>query len=393
MVNINQCLSIKNHKNPHVQCPFRKKTGDFCGKHSGSKPTLYSPSLLPIANSIIETTNPNDPNDPKTKNKSKKIIIKKIKPATATNTETNITNTQSVINKKKIEQPEYYDDLVFLQKCEIDQIDYNKLIKTYRKLKIDICGNNKQTLIKELIKQLTDLNDVSEAYKNLKLCNNEEDFCDFTALSEIERKYLFIFKCQDGYIYGVDIRSLNEYWKQIQFDSKSLGRTPILNNPYNRYPLSSLFFSKFNEMISGLNNSELTEKFDQKMSEEETNRKLIYDIFHVVTLHGYSVNINDYLTLDKYEFIKLYKHLYTIWKIIKKDDKLELCPDPNLFNNSEFLQMLDNDLLHVSMLVNSKIFKLLTSPTNYSNCSTAVHFFTQALECVYNNTNILGILY
>lgn len=178
-----------------------------------------------------------------------------------------------------------------------------------------------------------------DGFKKRELCVNETDFFSLEPLNEIPIEYFYTFKTNDSkFIYGCNIVSLIHL----------LDNKPPARNPYNRdlfsiqliknmitvYCLVNIIFCK-NNVISSHNKKQLLRKhtnyIENYMRPIDNNEILIQranhmniirakdiqtriqELFIEIDMLGNYTNYRWFSTLNRREYIVLYRTLYDIW--------------------------------------------------------------------------------
>ena len=163
-------------------------------------------------------------------------------------------------------------------------------------------------------------------------CTNETDFLSFTKLQNIEYSQFFSYKDDDDFVYGFDVKSIYNLFKQ----------QGELKNPYNRKPFPKNIVDNITKIIrlSPL----LKEQVQIKLVDDTTHlsqKKLMelkaISLFHKIDTFGHITDITWFTSLDKIRLIKYIKELYDIWNYraqLANHIKLSICPpNGNPFEN------------------------------------------------------------
>jgi|TARA_R110001592_G_scaffold89491_1_gene263165 hypothetical protein len=163
-------------------------------------------------------------------------------------------------------------------------------------------------------------------------CTNETDFLSFTKLQNIEYSQFFSYKDDDDFVYGFDVKSIYNLFKQ----------QGELKNPYNRKPFPKNIVDNITKIIrlSPL----LKEQVQIKLVDDTTHlsKKKIMELkaislFHKIDTFGHITDIAWFTSLDKIRSIKYIKELYDIWNYraqLSNHIKFSICPpNGNPFQN------------------------------------------------------------
>lgn len=140
-------------------------------------------------------------------------------------------------------------------------------------------------------------------FKYRSKCNNDTDFFTYDNIDEIDNKYFFSYKDNNGFIWFFDIRSFNKLIKICQ------------NNPYTReeIPISTIEKAKILSKILKLDEEEYLNNKNLILNRRQLIKQNTIDIFSQMEQYGFSCNIEWFLELNSRELKKLYKNLEDIW--------------------------------------------------------------------------------
>jgi len=355
-------MAAKSKNEPNVQCPRKKKKGDYCGIHNRCK-KIYR----------IDKSKP-------------KILINisfKGENLGLDKCEKQSEDTHFQINHKA----EFYDHIPFLDNPDnLAKIQYNKLIKSLKKFRIQIQGGSKANLVKNLVNYLKAQKIILQAYDDLSICNNETDFYDFVALDAIPKKYLFIFQCQDNRIYGLDIRSLYSYFEELEKEARYMDKSAEFINPYNRYPFTSetlnMYYKRIEELTS--NNQSLKYPQTNKTPEDELYFKVL-DVFHLMSSYGYPVNGTWFMKMSLVELLDFYRVLENLWNRhlnLTLSQKKKIVGNDHLFilTNTEFNEIRGQPKLDIQNVLIEKIRILISNGHSRDDRIRGIHYCLMALS-------------
>lgn len=199
------------------------------------------------------------------------------------------------------------------------------------------------------------------AQYNPKCCVNEEDILTFDTISSIPSQYLFSFRDYDSFVYGFDIRSINEILKR---DSK---------NPYNR--------SKFNQDI--INNAcQLIRLLtilgiDVSIQQEDITdphlqmKQRVIDIFQKMDSLDQYTNPEWFLSLRNYELANYYKEAEDVWNYrlgLTDQTKRKIYPPTGkVFPISVSVVKHKTDVLELQNICLDFMEKLITSASKHDD--------------------------
>jgi len=354
-INNNHCLSIKSRSEANKQCPYSKKHGDYCGIHH---------KVIQKNGVVVRIDQVPDQH---------RIMI-------------NLTFRKSDENEliksdscNLLGEPEYYDDLEFLESLPVDNLNYAKLIKTLRHLEVQIGGNREQ-LVNLLKRTLRETGLIKSAYENpMEKCNNSADFYDFVDLNQIPREYLFVFMCGDGMLYGMDIRSMYTYFQELERDAKLMEKTVEYKNPYNRQMMSSKTICAYRSRVSELMESGKPLKYpDEERNPEDQMTFKVLEIFHTIYNYGYAVDASWFLKMNRQDLLNWYWVMEDVWNrrlglsmVVKRN----IVPsDIHIFNRAEYYNIRDKTLIELQEIMIEKINKMVNSGVDRDNRINGIHY-------------------
>jgi len=346
-------MSAKSKKEPTVQCPRKKKFGDYCGIH----------------------------------NRCKKIYrIDKSKPKILINISFKNGGDSEIGTHPKVEETKFYDNIEFLEDPDnLAKIQYSKLIKTFKEYRIQIKGGSKKNLVKNLVNYFKAQQNIEKAYQDVSICNNQTDFYDFVALEAIPKKYLFIFQCQDNRIYGLDIRSLYSYFEELDKEAKYQDKSAEYINPYNRYSITSETLNMYYKRIEELQAQNQSLKYPEtnKTPEDQLYFKVL-DIFHLMNNYGYPVNASWFMKMSLVELLDFYRVLENFWNrhlnlTISQKKKIVGNDNLFLFSNTEFNEIRSQTKLEIQNTLIHKIQILISNGVTRDHRVQGIHYCLMAL--------------
>jgi hypothetical protein len=353
------CMSIKSRTEPNLQCPNSKKFGDLCGVHHRTK-------------NVVRI----DPNKIGTVASTTDQIILNI----------NVRKPSRTTEEIKVIEPEFYDDIEYLNKSTIDDLKYDKLLKTLKHLQIQIKGSKAQ-LLKSLVQYIKGRSAITKAYETPETCNNQMDFYDFVELKEIPKEYLFIFMCLDGHLYGLDIRSLYTYFTELEKEASLMEKPVDYINPYNRYKLSSNTICDYRTRVEELKKNNMALKYvDVDATPKEKVEFRVVNIFQTIASYGYTVDPNIFLGMEKLALIAFYGVMEDMWNHrfnLSIAIKRNIVPnDVNIFSQSEFHHIKHMDKAALQNIMLNKIDTFINSGTDKEYRIQAIHYILIALNDV-----------
>jgi len=367
---VNLCFARKNQKEHyHLQCPCNKKIGNFCGKHKN----YLVKKLIPINELPNKTTRVN------LSNKSKD----ETQPETETNTledeeekEKGVKQKSPKMTKKKlmyvIKPYEYHK----ISKTTLTLIDYlydkdlkytdSYIKKSYKYYKLDYFLPKKKKLrlinkeqkdlhIKKIKSTLQDFfqtllisyinidkivllqSKIKEyignkslrlhgpAYNNRGLCNNPTDFYSFDPISEIEDKYFFSYRDEDGFVYGFHIES---FINLISNDTEP-------TNPYNRVVISKKIKDIAIQIWQDLNKKKEASNYTNNNSTRDLKhqvRNKCLMVLQKMDIFGYQTKMDWILDLPISRGRQLFRSIKNNWNYkagLSEEVKQRIYPNGN----------------------------------------------------------------
>lgn len=192
------------------------------------------------------------------------------------------------------------------------------------------------------------------AYKNRTLCTNNSDFLTLDQLDELNIHQFFSFKDDNGFIYGYDIASLFNLFKQNDFMN--------VENPYNREMFPDTIFQSICEIIKkgkllGVNITLNIEPETDNLSDEKIIELRSLDLFQYInSLGNYSSN-EWFLSLDRFRLIRFFRELLDIWNYrtqISPHVKRLICPP----NGDPFYDLTVSTIAHEEDILQIKYYIL-----------------------------------
>ena len=161
-----------------------------------------------------------------------------------------------------------------------------------------------------------------EGYFNKKLCNNDTDFFSFESVNEINDKYFFSYKDENGFIWFFDIRSFNKLIEMKQPNPYTLGIIPNTIIETSKKLTELLFLKEEDELIN---------KNEIKKTKKQIIKQKTIDLFGDIDQSGYYCQPEWFLSLNLIKLKKLYSNLEDIWNYrlqLSNQEKSRICP-PN----------------------------------------------------------------
>jgi len=208
------------------------------------------------------------------------------------------------------------------------------------------------------------LREQGPAINNITICNNETDFYSFDKLIDIDKKYIFSYKCSDGFIYGFHIESL------IYLITDS----PNATNPYTRQIIPRNVSDKAKKMWNKLKGDSTHIDLEESTDIKVRVRSKCITTFQKIDYFGYHTDINWLLSLSTSRLRMLFRSLASYWNYkagFSQELKNRIYPHGVLFTDTEFLQA--NRITYKFTLMETiidKIDKIVSSAENSHDCNT-----------------------
>mgnify|MGYP001483119919 FL=1 len=344
------CMARKNQKDSiMIQCPNKRKYGNFCGKHKNYHNTKFlridedknldknldknkfSKCLSQFSEKLQTSNAKCQDYDFKLKNmlctvccKNKSSKIKKIKhiykynliPLSPIIPLDLLCLRDALISNANFSPRILKKSIIFYNlknKKEITSLDINQM-NTIMQHFIDFyinCLVNIDKLIKvQRYSKKWSLNQKIKkqgpATFNINLCHNTTDIYNLDELKDINIKYLFSYLDIDNFIYGFHIESFIEYLKQNKSNL----------NPYNRneipYDVSERAKNMWLSLDAKKEKSKMIRGTQYKDIRLRVKNKII-NTFQKMDYFGYQTNLNWIYNLGINRLKNLYRHLSIIW--------------------------------------------------------------------------------
>lgn len=408
VINNNNCMSRKNKKDGfHLQCPHKKKIGDFCGVHYKSLNVSRIDQNQQIIVPTINNVQLPIPQPPPVINNVNNAVNSNVN--NAVNNTIAVTQPKVTVPAKKIILKKKGSSIYYTPTCNLSGgINNQKLIKTLQKYRINIIGDT-NTLVSRLkdffadsylgeypektssdnLKKVKKFVEVSgKALYDRSLCHNQDDFYNLDSIADIPDLYFFTFSDDNNHIYGCDIRSFDGYvysykepGQQVQFNPEDI----TVLNPYNRQPLSKqsvpdYLAKKFLLFQNGISCSHQKEEFDDKTA----IKMKILDLFQIIYKFGYPVDHKWFLNLQTDKLYQFYSKMEDIWNYrlnLTYVDKKRIAGSHVIFSASEKYSALNKkyDKDYLIGLCVSNIEILITQGMTKQDCLTGISYVLMAL--------------
>jgi hypothetical protein len=224
------------------------------------------------------------------------------------------------------------------------------------------------------------------AYKNRKICTNDNDFITMENLAELNLNQFFSYKDVDGFIYGFDIASIYNLICIKNNSKKSC------QNPYNRNNIPEDVFKNIKILIKIgkiLNKNIYLEIQDDPLiiSTEKVIELRALTLFQNINALGNYSNSEWFLSLTRPNLIKFVRELNDIWSYraqLSVEVKNKICPP----NGSPFRNLsipyihTETDINNVKKVILEVLEKLVNTGVDTDSKSLGAYYVLAALTLV-----------
>ena len=358
ILDTSRCLSRKNKTNGiQLQCPFKKKNGDYCGKHSNPKNWCLS-----VYENIDTNFNENNKN-----NKNKKltcvnnIIIDIQDYNNNKKLNYNVSCLKTTLKHYKLKINGKKEDLVSRLQSHFDSLV--PFIQEQEKIR----------LLQVKIKYFLNMRNIilrGKAIYQRHLCNNAEDFYSFEPVEEIPFNSFFSYQDTDNFIYGFDIKSFHKLIELKQ------------NNPYNRKLIPTKAINNLNKLLE-INKSKnlLQEDICEVITNQQKFHHKVVNIFHHMEILTGTVNTSWFTQLNIYNLKKFYKFLEDIWNYraeLTLTQKIKIIKDKVLFPVSVHNFYKIHNMNKLKSIIIHEIEKLIFTADDVADQTLACYYVLTA---------------
>ena len=224
-------------------------------------------------------------------------------------------------------------------------------------------------------------------------CTNETDFLTLNKLTEIEYSQFLSYKDEDGFIYGFNIKSIYNLFKN----------KGEFKNPYNRKKFPDSFGNNLKKLIKI--SKVLRDNIQIKLVDDTTHlsaKKIMelkaISLFHKIDTFGHITDINWFINLNKPQSIKYIKELFDIWNYraqLTNHIKFSICP-PNgtPFSEININSIGHNDEITIKGNILCIIENMITKSQNQEHQALGAFYILGAFTLVnHSAANTLPWLY
>ena len=163
------------------------------------------------------------------------------------------------------------------------------------------------------------------AYINREICNNPTDFYSFDPITEIEDKYFFSYKDNDGFVYGFHIESFINL----------ISNNTEPSNPYNRVVISKINKDNAIQMWQDLNKKKDASNYINNnntgdLKQQVRNKCLI--VLQKIDVFGYQTNMDWIMNLPISRVRQLFRSIKNHWNYkagLSEEVKQRIYPSGN----------------------------------------------------------------
>lgn len=362
---VKRCFALVNKTGRYQQCSFKKKEGDYCGKHLNKKGKRTRvddyQKMIDILKIIPKIISFDDYLDNKALKDVRLVDVYFTLNKHYTNQQ--LSNMSQTKLKKKLKS--FYNSILITRQNLPKIIILQKNIRKYHQLK----------------KRIQNIINHGPCYYERELCNNQEDFYTLESVDKIPSKYFFSFLDKNGFYYGFDIRSLKELLSNKEFPQ----------NPYSTQLLIPQVIIRINTLIKKLKEQNIQLNIETpSLTHEQTQREKVINVFSSMDLLGYQTNICWFIGLDINEQKNLYRLLEDIWNYraeLTEYEKIEIIPSERenpLFFKPVFEIMESEDYQEI-FDINLSICDRLVSESHLLSC--------RSLGALYILTGLVSVSY
>ena len=347
VINTN-CFCRKNKTNGiNLQCPFKKKFGDFCGRHKNDnkwriridEPTESPNQCIPINDSvkvlITEKDYLEDYDFDNFNYKSIRWSCKKYGLPTSSNRILMCYNLadffENIISYKKHEN-----------QIRLIQRNFRKYLK------------NRDEILR------------GPALHNRKLCNNAEDFLSFEPIENISNDKFFSYVDKDKFIYGFDVKSFDKL-----IENK-------MDNPYNRNPIPNRAIKNIKTLVK-LSKNNMEAEMENYTPKQKINHRVmkIFQEIDRIGVYAGGTDIKWFHELNANGLKTYYKTLEDIWNYranLTNVQKSQIAPYQTMFPYSVYNFNKINSLNKMKNVLLTEMEKLVFSADEDSNRSLGCYY-------------------
>jgi hypothetical protein len=346
-IDLTKCISVKNIHEQNIQCPFKRKFGEFCGHHKNGKCIKRFDEIL-ISNENIDEINKSVLKKDINENLEELITLdylikspfQKIK-VSCLRKFAKLNQITFSSNNKVIPKRILLDEIIkYFQKQDYFKLNISKIIK-----------------IQSLVRGRNVRNFYGPGFLNRKIINNEYDLLSCTPVKDIKAENFISIRDNDNFVYAFEITTLKEL---LEYSKE---------NPYNKKN-----FSEKNLKIISLRIKSLNVKLESIpeiiLTKEQKFKHRILNIFTTIDELGNYTDPSWMTSLTLSNLKKYHYYLQDIWYWsfqASSNDKKRIYP-PNgtpfithqtiinsIKNNDELYEIILKDLEIIISKVNNGI--------------------------------------
>jgi hypothetical protein len=229
------------------------------------------------------------------------------------------------------------------------------------------------------------------ALKDRSLCINDSDFLSFTDINDIPWCNFFSFKCNKGFVYGFDIGSLAQLFKN---NIKNRKINPI-RNPYNRDIIDTDIYAnlqtirKISKLFGMATEVSLMPEQNEIIEEIFDYNQQVVSICQILDGFGNYTNTEWFINMTRTNMINFIRELHDIWGYraqLSHQIKCSICPphgNPFIHlrnHNNNNLMSMDEPSIKKAYI--KTILNMITSAHDDANKSIGGMYVLTALTIV-----------
>jgi hypothetical protein len=196
-------------------------------------------------------------------------------------------------------------------------------------------------------------------------CVNDQDFCSFEPLTDVDKYQIICVKDPDGPVYGFDIYSICQYKRKLELGVE-------LTNPYTRNKFAPSFFAELSKIVYASKHNIIPTNIDNDPNEDveslpfekRVELRALSVFQHINSLGNYS-DASWFMDLSRTRTIRMIQELYDIWGFrlnIRQEIKRNIFPPTgNPFGNTMSVNiggMSDTELKNLVLeIIENFVFK------------------------------------
>jgi hypothetical protein len=300
-----KCISVKNIHEQNIQCPFKRKFGEFCGHHKNGKCIKRFDEVI-ISNEHIS----NDYSKPKSPINELDINLEFIN--------------KTPFKNIKVNTLRKFAKNIGLESNPSKRILLDNIIKYLHKQEYFKSNQDKIIKVQSIFKGKTIRNLYGPGLLNRKIINNETDLLTCVPVQKIPYNKFISIRDDDNFVYAFDITTLKEL---LEYSNE---------NPYNKKKFSDknlrIILSRIKDIIP-------ENKIETVLTPEQKFKHRILNIFTIIDDLGNYTDPAWLITLNLSSLKKYHYYLQDIWywsfQASSNDKKRIYPPNGTPFKNNQ----------------------------------------------------------